>query len=50
VRESPHSIADKLLMQFLEWEWMERAEDYVRTGEPLELHATMTDGEQWDLY
>jgi SAM-dependent methyltransferase len=50
VRESPHSIADKLLMQFLEWEWMERAEDYVRTGEPLELHATMTDEEQWDLY
>jgi SAM-dependent methyltransferase len=50
VRESPHSITDKLLMQFLEWEWMERAEDYVRTGEPLELHATMTDEELWDLY
>jgi SAM-dependent methyltransferase len=47
--ESPRSIADKLLLQFHEWDWLERAEDYVRTGEPLELHS-MTDDEQWDLY
>ena len=33
--DSPHSLADKMLLQFHEWEWMERAEDYVRTGEPL---------------
>jgi SAM-dependent methyltransferase len=49
LRDSPHSLADKLLLQFLEWDWLERAEDYVRTGEPLELHS-MTDDEQWDLY
>jgi predicted O-methyltransferase YrrM len=49
LRESPHSIADKLLLQFHEWDWMEGAEDYVRTGEPFELHS-MTDEEQWDLY
>src|SRR5215203_4035459 len=49
VRESPSSIADKLLLQFLEWDWMERSEDYVRTGEPLELHS-MTDEAQWELY
>jgi SAM-dependent methyltransferase len=49
LRGSPHSIADKLLLQFLEWDWLESAEDYVRTGEPLELHA-MTDEGQWDLY
>jgi SAM-dependent methyltransferase len=49
LRQSPHSLADKLLLQFLEWDWLERAEDYVRTGEPLELHS-MTDEEQWDLY
>ena len=49
LRDSRHSLADKLLLQFLEWDWMERAEDYVRTGEPIELHA-MTDGGQWDLY
>jgi len=50
LRQSPHSLADKLLLQFLEWDWVERAEDYVRTGEPVELHTTMTDGESWDLY
>jgi SAM-dependent methyltransferase len=49
LRDSPHSLADKLLFQFLEWDWLERAEEYVRTGEPLELHS-MTDEEQWDLY
>ncbi len=49
VRDSRHSLADKLLLQFLEWDWLERAEDYVRTGEPLELHS-MTDSEQWSLY
>lgn len=49
LRESPHSVVDKLLLQFLEWDLMERADDYVRTGEPLELHS-MTDREQWGLY
>lgn len=49
LRDSPHSLADKLLLQFLEWDWLEHSEDYVRTGEPLELHS-MTDAEQWDLY
>jgi len=49
VRESPHSLADKMLLQFLEWDFLERSEDYVRTGEPLELHS-MDDPEQWNLY
>jgi SAM-dependent methyltransferase len=49
LRDSPHSIVDKLLLQFLEWEWLERSEDYVRTGRPLDLHG-MTDAEQWSLY
>ena len=47
---SPNSIADKLLFQFLEWEWMERAEDYVRSGEPLELHSGDLTAGDWDLY
>jgi SAM-dependent methyltransferase len=49
LRDSPHSVADKLLLQFLEWDWMERSEEYVRTGEPLDLHS-MTDEGDWDLY
>jgi SAM-dependent methyltransferase len=47
--DSEHSLVDKLLLQFHEWDWMGLSEDYVRTGKPLELHA-MTDKEQWNLY
>jgi SAM-dependent methyltransferase len=50
LRESPNSVADKLLFQFLEWDWMERAEDYVRTGEPLDLHSLEMPAEDWSLY
>jgi SAM-dependent methyltransferase len=49
LRDSPSSLADKLLLQFLEWDWIESSEDYVRTGEPLELHS-MTDKGDWELY
>jgi len=49
LRDSPHSLADKLRLQFLEWDWMERSEEYVRTGEPLEVHA-MADAADWELY
>jgi len=50
LRDSPNSVADKLLFQFLEWDLMERAEDYVRTGQPLELHDSDLGVEGWDLY
>ena len=49
LRDSPHSVADKLLLQFLEWDWVELSEEYVRTGKPLELHS-MTNEQEWDLY
>jgi SAM-dependent methyltransferase len=49
LRGSPSSLADKMLLQFREWEWLERSEDYVRTGEPLELHDVIAD-EEWNLY
>jgi len=51
VSDSKSSLGDKLLFQFLEWDLMERAEDYVRTGEPLEIHSAGGLGEaDWDLY
>ena len=43
LRDSPHSLADKLLFQFLEWDWIESSEDYVRTGEPLDAHESIKD-------
>ena len=48
-RDSPDSVADKLLLQFIEWEWMERSEDYVRSGRPFELHETLT-ADEWRIY
>jgi SAM-dependent methyltransferase len=47
--DSEHSLTDKLLLQLYEWEWLERSEEYVRTGEPLEIHEIASD-EQWDIY
>lgn len=49
LRDSETSLVDKLLFQFDEWEWLERTEDYVRTGQPIEIHDVMA-GEQWDSY
>jgi SAM-dependent methyltransferase len=49
LRDSPSSLVDKLLFQFDEWEWMERTEDYVRTGDQLEIHEEMS-SDQWHIY
>jgi SAM-dependent methyltransferase len=48
-RDSPQSLADKMLFQFDEWEWIERSEEYVRTGQSLELHDTLPE-DRWPLY
>jgi SAM-dependent methyltransferase len=48
-RESPYCLADKLLLQFDEWDWMERSEEYVRTGRPMELHDTLP-ADRWRAY
>jgi SAM-dependent methyltransferase len=49
VGDGTTSLKDKLLFQFLEWDIMESAEDYVRTGEPLSMHSVI-DADSWDLY
>jgi 2-polyprenyl-3-methyl-5-hydroxy-6-metoxy-1,4-benzoquinol methylase len=49
LRGGATSLVDKLLMQFLEWDWLERSEDYVRTGQPIDLHEALTAG-AWDAY
>jgi len=46
---SPTSMRDKVLFEFVEWDLIEHVEDYVRTGQPLDMHRTVTD-EQWGLY
>jgi SAM-dependent methyltransferase len=44
---SPHSVRDKILFEFAEWAIVEHFEDFVRTGQPLNMHSTTTD---WGLY
>lgn len=47
--DSPTSIRDKVLFEFIEWQLVERIEDFVRTGQPLDIHQTGSE-EQWGLY
>jgi 2-polyprenyl-3-methyl-5-hydroxy-6-metoxy-1,4-benzoquinol methylase len=39
LRSGRHSIADCLLHAFLQWKSLENLECFVRTGEPLDIHA-----------
>lgn len=45
----PSSVRDKLLLQIIEWRWLQTLEDFVRTGRPLDFHSTMT-AEERSLY
>ncbi len=46
---SPHSIRDKTLFEFIEWDLAEHFEEFVRTGAPLDMHRSVA-GDQWALY
>ena len=46
---SDSSVRDKLLLQIVEWRWLEELEKFVRSGRPLDFHGTMT-AEERDLY
>lgn len=48
--DSPHSLVDKLAFQILEWDFLAHSEEYVRTGQPLELHGAAMGPEGWDSY
>lgn len=48
-KDSPTSLRDKLLFEFIEWSLVEGIEDYVRSGEPLDMHG-FASSEQWGLY
>jgi 2-polyprenyl-3-methyl-5-hydroxy-6-metoxy-1,4-benzoquinol methylase len=46
---SDSSVRDKLLLQTIEWLWLEELEEFVRFGRPLDFHSRMTAVER-DLY
>ncbi len=49
LRDGKNSFRDLNLLHYLEWHWWEHCEEYVRTGQPLRVHSTMTD-EEWGVY
>jgi SAM-dependent methyltransferase len=42
----PGSVRDLLLLQAIEWRRLEALEDFVRSGRPLDFHASMTSEER----
>ncbi|HUR89519.1 MAG TPA: class I SAM-dependent methyltransferase [Ramlibacter sp.] len=49
LRDSARSVRDKVLFEFVEWTTTERFEEFVRTGEPADMHSSVSDRE-WGLY
>ncbi|HSF16008.1 MAG TPA: class I SAM-dependent methyltransferase [Vicinamibacteria bacterium] len=50
LRSSPHSIRDKLLFQYDEWDIVSKYEEYIASGQPLEIHRSLTDRLEWNRY
>jgi len=49
LRASPSSMVNKLAFQMMEWDLVAGLEEFVRTGKPLDFHASMSP-EQWRIY
>jgi ubiquinone/menaquinone biosynthesis C-methylase UbiE len=49
LRDSPRSLHDNMLLRFLEWQAIEATEDFVRTGNALDVHDRIG-GEEWGVY
>ena len=49
LKESDSNMIGKLRFQLLEWDWVGKMEEYVRTGKPLELHSSINPKE-WEQY
>lgn len=47
--DAPGSVRDAVLMKRLEWRWIEGLDSFLRSGQPLDVHGTMT-AEDWGAY
>ena len=47
--DSPSSVRDLILMRRLELGWIGKLGDFLRSGEPLDVHGALSDDE-WGLY
>jgi 2-polyprenyl-3-methyl-5-hydroxy-6-metoxy-1,4-benzoquinol methylase len=43
------SVHDKMIAQLMEWDFIGQTESYVRSGNPIDFHRTMT-SDQWGAY
>ena len=49
LKDNAVSLYDKMLLQFIEWELVEHYEEYVRSGNPVDMHR-LFDEQQWEVY
>jgi SAM-dependent methyltransferase len=49
LRNAPGSLHDNMLMRFLEWQAIETIEDFVKTGQALDVHDRIR-GDDWNTY
>lgn len=49
LKDSPRSLYDAILLQFVDEQFIAQMESFVRTGEPIEIHEHMTP-DTWELY
>jgi SAM-dependent methyltransferase/DNA-binding transcriptional ArsR family regulator len=47
--DAGQSLRDKMLLLCLEWDFIARTGDFLRTGKPLDFHASLTP-EEWGIY
>src|SRR5690348_5976502 len=41
LKSSPTSLYDAILFAAIEWDWMRHLSEFIRSGTPLDFHATM---------
>lgn len=49
LKDSPSSLRDVILMRYVDWEWMSHMEQFITTGQPLDIHGTMS-ADDWGSY
>jgi SAM-dependent methyltransferase len=49
LKDSPVSVYNHLLFNYVCWDWTNHMEDFLKTGQGLQIHNTLND-EEWKLY
>ncbi len=49
LKDQPQSLHDVVLLRFVDWQWLTHLEDFIVTGQPLDIHRDMPP-DHWELY